>query len=201
MLARFTQWQGRAPESVAADTTYGNAEFPQWLADRSITPYMRTRDSIHRKKSPFYGPERFTYEPENNRYICPAGQPLNYGRVHRNRAYNYIGTRKRCIPCSQRPQCTSAAFRSLIIHQNEPTRQRARELVNTPEFAQVLFVSSSSWRRLHRTSSDSCGSSANRQQRFCQPRLSRTQCRNSAGTFLPDDNDVLPSYFFNTHRR
>jgi hypothetical protein len=30
---------------------------------------------------------------------------------------------------------TSAAFRSLIIHQNEPARQRARELVNTPEFA------------------------------------------------------------------
>src|SRR6266849_120560 len=73
MLTRFLQWQGRAPESVAADTTYGSGDFLQWLADRSITPYMRTRDSIHRKRSPFYGPERFTYEPENNRYICPAG--------------------------------------------------------------------------------------------------------------------------------
>ena len=136
MLTRFAQWQGRKPESVAADTTYGNGEFLQWLAERESTPYMRTRDSIHRKNSPFYGPERFTYEPENNRYICPAGQPLNYaGRVHRNRAYNYIGTRKRCGPCSQRPQCTSAAFRSLIIHQNEPARQRARELLNTPEYA------------------------------------------------------------------
>jgi hypothetical protein len=38
---------------------------------------MRTRDSIHRKNSPFYGPERFTYQPEHNRYICPAGQVLN----------------------------------------------------------------------------------------------------------------------------
>jgi transposase len=138
MLARFAQWQGREPESVAADKTYGNGEFLQWLADRSITPYMRTRDSIHRKRSPFFGPERFTYEPENNRYICPAGQPLNYGGwVHRNRAYNYIGTRKKCGPCSLRSQCTSAAFRGLIIHQNEPARQRARELVNTPEFAKA----------------------------------------------------------------
>jgi hypothetical protein len=67
MLARFTQWQGREPESVAADTTYGNGEFLQWLADRRITPYMRTRNSIHRKRSPFFWPERFTYEPENNR--------------------------------------------------------------------------------------------------------------------------------------
>jgi IS4 transposase len=99
---------------------------------------MRTRDSIHRKRSPFFGPERFTYEPEHNRYICPAGQVLNYGgRVYRNRAFNYIGTRKKCGACSLRPQCTSAAFRGLIIHQNEPARQRARELVNTPEFAQA----------------------------------------------------------------
>ena len=123
---------------MAADTTYGNGEFLQWLADRSTTPYMRTRDSIHRKRSPFLGPERFTYEPENNRYICPAGQALKYsGWVHRNRAYNYIGTRKKCGPYSLRPQCTSAAFRGLIIHQNKPARQRARELVNTPEFAKA----------------------------------------------------------------
>lgn len=136
MLTRFAHWQGREPESVAADTTYGNGEFLQWLLDRGITPYMRTRDSIHRKRSPFFGPERFTYDPEHNRYICPAGQPLNYGgRVYRNRAFNYIGTRKKCGPCLLRPQCTSAAFRGLVIHQNEPARERARELVNTPAFA------------------------------------------------------------------
>jgi hypothetical protein len=138
MLTRFAEGQGRAPDSVAADTTYGNGEFLQWLADRGITPYMRTRDSIHRKNSPFYGPERFTYEPESDRYLCPAGQPLNYGgQSHRNHAWTYIGTRKRCGACAQRPQCSSAAFRCLVIHQNEPARQRARELVNTPEFAQA----------------------------------------------------------------
>ena len=53
------------------------------------------------------------------------------------RAFNYIGTRKRCGPCALRPQCTSAAFRSLNIHQHEPARQRARELANTPEFAKA----------------------------------------------------------------
>jgi transposase len=138
MLTRFTKWQGREPASVAADATYGNGEFLQWLADRNITPYMRTRDSIHRKRSPFFGPDRFTYEPEHNRYICPAGQPLNYGgRVYRNRAFNYIGTRKRCGACALKAQCTSAPFRSLNIHQHEPARQRARELASTPEFARA----------------------------------------------------------------
>jgi hypothetical protein len=138
MLTRFVQWQGREPKSVAADTTYGNGEFLQWLADRSITPYMRTRDSIHRKNSPFYGPDRFTYQPESNSYRCPAGQQLNYGgRSDRNRTYVYIGTRKRCGPCAQRPQCTSAAFRCLAIHMHEPVRQRARELAETPEFTKA----------------------------------------------------------------
>ena len=138
MLTRFAQWQGREPESVAADTTYGNGEFLQWLVDRSITPYMRTRDSIHRKNSPFYGPDRFTYQPESNSYRCPAGQQLNYGgRSDRNRTYVYIGNRKRCGACAQRLQCTSAAFRCLAIHMYEPVRQRARELAKTPEFAKA----------------------------------------------------------------
>jgi transposase len=136
MLTRFAEWQGRAPDSVAADTTYGNGEFLKWLADRSITPYMRTRDSVHRKNSPFYGPEQFTYQPESNRYICPAGQVLNYGgRNQRNRTYAYIGTRKRCGACALKAQCTGGTFRYLAIHMDEPARQRAREFAKTPEFA------------------------------------------------------------------
>ena len=138
MLTRFAEWQGREPESVAADTTYGNGEFLQWLADRSITPYMRTRDSIHRKNSRFYGPERFTYQPDSNRYRCPAGEQLNYvGLNVRNRAHAYIGSGKRCGACSQKAQCTSGRYRYLAIHMDETARQRARELVNTPEFAKA----------------------------------------------------------------
>src|SRR5437867_12642267 len=38
MLTRFTAWQGREPESVAADMTYGNGELLQRLVDRNITP-------------------------------------------------------------------------------------------------------------------------------------------------------------------
>ncbi len=50
MLTRFAQWRGREPDSIAADTTYGNGEFLQWLTERRITPYMWTRDSIRRKR-------------------------------------------------------------------------------------------------------------------------------------------------------
>jgi transposase len=138
MLARFAQWQGREPESVAADTTYGNGEFLQWLADRSITPYMRTRDSALRKNNPGYGPERFTYQPASNTYRCPAGEQLNYvGLNVRNRAHAYIGSAKRCGACSQKTQCTTGRYKYLAIHIHEGVRQRARELAQTPEFAKA----------------------------------------------------------------
>src|SRR5215468_7612941 len=136
MLTRFAEWQGRAPESVAADTTYGNGEFLQWLLDRGITPYMRTRDSVLRKNNPGYGPERFTYLPENNSYRCPAGEQLHYvGLNVRNRAHAYIGSAKRCGACSQKAQCTTGRYKYLAIHVHESARQRARELANTPEFS------------------------------------------------------------------
>ena len=138
MLTRFAQWQGREPESVAADTTYGNGEFLQWLGDRNVTAYMRTRDSALRKNNPGYGPERFTYQPASNTYRCPAGEQLNYvGLNVRNRAHAYIGSAKRCGACSQKTQCTTGRYKYLAIHMHESVRQRARELAQTPEFAQA----------------------------------------------------------------
>jgi len=138
MIDRFVQWQGREPGSVGADATYGNGEFLQWLLDRGITPYMRTRDNALRRNNPGYGPERFTYLPESNSYRCPAGEQLNYvGLNVRNRAHAYIGSAKRCGACSQKGQCTSGRYKYLAIHIHESARQRARELANTAEFSQA----------------------------------------------------------------
>jgi len=138
MLTRFAAWQGQEPESVAADTTYGNGEFLQWLADRSVTAYMHTRDSALRKNNPGYGPERFTYQPESNTYRCPAGEQLNYvGLNVRNRAHAYIGSAKRCGACPQKAQCTTGRYKYLAIHIHESVRQRARELAQTPEFTKA----------------------------------------------------------------
>lgn len=160
MIARFAQWQGRNPHSIAADASYGNGAFLQWLMDRAITPYMPTRDAVGRTKSPLFGPERFTYQPNTNSYLCPAGQQLNYGgRNDSNRAFAYIGTRSKCGPCPLKSRCTRGAFRFLAIHMNEAARQRARDLWNTPEFehaqqqrkkVEALFAQLKSQIGLHR---------------------------------------------------
>jgi hypothetical protein len=83
-------------------------------------------------------PGIFTYLPDSNSYICPAGQQLNYGgRNERNRTFGYIGTRKKCGPCEQRSQCTTGPFRYLAIHMNETARQRAQDLRTTLEYGQA----------------------------------------------------------------
>ena len=46
MITRFVQRRGGEPASIAADATYGNGEFLQWLLERGITPYMRTRTTL-----------------------------------------------------------------------------------------------------------------------------------------------------------
>jgi hypothetical protein len=66
MITRFTRWQGKTPQSIGADASYGNGELLQFLMDRQITPYMPTRDAVARTRSPLFGPERFTYQPESN---------------------------------------------------------------------------------------------------------------------------------------
>jgi hypothetical protein len=38
MIVRFAEWQGRDPASVAADATYGNGEFLQWLMVKRSGP-------------------------------------------------------------------------------------------------------------------------------------------------------------------
>jgi hypothetical protein len=74
MLTRFAQWQGREPESVAADTTYENGEFLQWLAERSITPYMRARDSVHSKEQPVLRSRAF-YLPAGTQSLYLSSRP------------------------------------------------------------------------------------------------------------------------------
>src|SRR5215472_6231067 len=135
MIERYRERYGYLPQTLAADTTYGNGELLQWLDDRGITAYIRVKESPNSHPD-LYGIEKFTYVPEENRYLCPAGQPLNYVGINkRNRAHRYYSTVKRCRGCEQKPQCTRGKFRTIAIHTCEPARQRAHARAQTPAFA------------------------------------------------------------------
>jgi len=113
MIDRYCERYGRRPKGVAADNTYGNGEMLQWLDERGITPYIRVKEGPNSPPD-LYGIEKFTYVPEENCYLCPAGKPLNYVGINkRNRAHRYYSTVKRCRGCGQKPQCTRCQFRTI----------------------------------------------------------------------------------------
>jgi hypothetical protein len=132
MITRFHQRQRRYPQSLAADTSYGNGELLHWLQQREITPYMRVKQNAQRKNDR-YGIEKFTYDEEANRHLCPAGKTLTYVGVNAlNRTHVYAATLKRCRDCPPKTQCTKGRCRFLGVHIHEAARQRAQELARTP---------------------------------------------------------------------
>ncbi len=135
MIERYRECYGYLPQTLAADTTYGNGELLQWLDERGIAAYIRVKENPN-GPTDLYGIEKFTYVPEENYYICPEGKPLKYVGINaHNRTHLYYSTVKRCRDCPQKGRCTRAKFRSLAIHTCEPARQRAYALAKTPEFA------------------------------------------------------------------
>ena len=126
---------GYLPQTLAADTTYGNGELLQWLDDRSIAAYIRVKENPN-GPTDLYGIEQFTYMPEENSYLCPEGKVLKYVGVNaRSRTHVYYSTVKRCRECSQKSRCTRGKYRTLTIHTCESARQRAHALAKTPAFA------------------------------------------------------------------
>ena len=135
MIERYRDRYGYLPQTLAADTTYGNGEMLQWLDDRGIAAYIRVKENPN-GASDLYGVDQFTYRPEENCYICPEGKPLKYVGINpRNRTHLYYSTVKRCRDCPQKSRCTRAKYRTIAIHTCEAARQRAYARANTAAFA------------------------------------------------------------------
>ena len=80
------------PQTLAADTTYGNGELLQWLEERGITAYIRVKENPNGPTG-LYGIDQFTYVPEENSYICPEGKPLKYVGINPlNHTHLYYST-------------------------------------------------------------------------------------------------------------
>jgi transposase len=135
MIERYRERYGSLPQTLAADTTYGNGELLQWLEERGIAAHIRVKQNPN-GPTDLYGIDKFTYVPEENCYICPEGKPLKYVGINaRNRTHLYYSTVKRCRDCSQKSHCTRGKYRTLAIHTCEPARQRAHALAQTSGFA------------------------------------------------------------------
>lgn len=95
------------PRAVAADKSYGHAANFRYLWEQHITAHV-PRVRSPRQKPGVFGKEQFTYLPDEDVYVCPAGERLSAGRRKARRGFlEYKASQKSCASCALRTQCLS----------------------------------------------------------------------------------------------
>jgi len=136
MLQQVKEKFGISPESLGADKAYGSGEFLAWLLEQSIQPHIPVIDRRHQTHRRFTR-DQFQYDPGEDVFRCPQGQPLRYHSMNRrNQGSIYRTTGSQCRGCPVKKRCTPAPFRKIFVHWYERARQVARDLVPTPAYAQ-----------------------------------------------------------------
>lgn len=79
--------------------------------------------------------DEFLYDAANDRYLCPAGQPLRPRRFHERRQMtDYVADKKTCAACPLRENCTAGRVgRPIARHWKEETLEFARAIARLPE--------------------------------------------------------------------
>lgn len=117
---------------VVADTKYGTVDNYLSCHDRGIRAHIpdikQSQENTGRRKG-IFSEQAFRYNPETDRYLCPAGQELAPRRHHVTRqAVDYLCARGICEACALRSQCTTAkAGRSIKRHLRQQELDRMRE--------------------------------------------------------------------------
>ncbi len=144
MLDRTEDRFGLKPGYLTADTAYGTAQNLAWLVkQKQITPHIPVFDKSTRTDGTFSRSE-FTWDPDADRYICPAGKELVQFRrnfstprtgIGADGMRRYRASQKDCAICELKPQCCPNDVRRKIPrHVEEDARDVARALAKTPEF-------------------------------------------------------------------
>jgi transposase len=102
----YFRWRVR-PKQVTGDTTYGTIENIVAIEDAHIRAYVPLPDWEH--MTAFYGPSKFSYDAEHDRYLCPQGQPLLPSRIeYKAQKVEYRAHAATCNACPVKTQCTSS---------------------------------------------------------------------------------------------
>ena len=138
MLNRVEEKFGIKPERLVGDTNYGSADMLGWLVDeKNIAPHVPVLDRSEREDGTF-GRSNFSFDAENNRYVCPAGKYLKSAwRSKQKNPYRYRASLYDCQDCSLKSQCCpNMAIRKIDRSPYEPARDVARAIAKTDEYKQ-----------------------------------------------------------------
>jgi len=112
------------PETIVADTKYGTIDNYLYYYDEGIKTHIPSVERSHRgygSRQGIFSKEDFTYDPENDIFICPAGKVLTRQKLNKKRKhYEYMASAKACRRCEIRNKCTrSKSGRTLKRHERQ----------------------------------------------------------------------------------
>ena len=138
MIERTEDCFGMKPRQLAGNTVYGAAPMLAWLVkEKGIEPHIPVFDKSARKDGTLSRAD-FTFDADQNIYICPQGKRLTTtGRVHQGRTLYYRASKLDCDACPLKPKCCpKAPSRRIPRDIDEDARDLARSLAGTPAFEQ-----------------------------------------------------------------
>jgi transposase len=144
MIERTEDRFGLRPKHIAGDVAYGTGEMLGWLVDQDIDPHIPVWDKGKRDDGTF-SREDFTYDPADDRYICPNEKNLRQYRLAGRSAkakppkdgfLKYRARKGDCDRCDLKLQCCPKdPARKVLRSVHEDARDRARSLMESEAYA------------------------------------------------------------------
>jgi transposase len=148
------------PERIIADSKYATTTNIRTLEEEGMRAYVPLpewdKSSSHFKRA------AFTYEPAENIYRCPQGEPLHLRWTDRKgEQWLYRARASACNACPVKEQCTTSNQGRLLRRSfYEGDLERVRAYADTPAFQKAmrkrsvwvegLFAEAKQWHGLHR---------------------------------------------------
>lgn len=146
MIERVETRFGITPQRLIGDTAYGTSAMLDWIVNvKHIEPHTPVWDKAKRKDGTFARSD-FTWQSDADRYICPAGKPLQRYRrpfkkprtgIPKDKFIRYRASKYDCDVCIYKPRCCSKTPQRKIVRSiYESSRDVARAIAETEAYQQ-----------------------------------------------------------------
>ena len=147
MVDRVEKRFGLKPTWLTADTAYGSAETLDWVVrKKKIVPFIPVFDKSARTDGTWSRSD-FTWDPENDRHLCPEGHELlqyrrNYSDPGRGKPKQgrrkYRALKSDCHACPSKMRCCpDAEARYVTREEHEDVRDLARACVASEVYKKI----------------------------------------------------------------
>lgn len=117
------------PIHVVADAGFSNGEQAEACETKGILPHVPASRGVNNQgDGTLFDRTEFTYRPESDTFLCPAGQTLVRKQLKRkDRAVHYAGQPEVCGSCALKSRCTTGSRRVVSRHLHEEALQRMNQ--------------------------------------------------------------------------